>query len=208
MKNASITWDDRKSATKLVMSNLNLETGAISFDSPIDVSFNSDFAVNGDELAGKITATTDITLSKSLQKVKLSGLTVDVDSTGSLIEGGKLKTSFKSDIDVDLAAQLVSSEKIAYTLNLAGDIAPVNPMEVSLESPMQMNLASMVMDLPAMQYSIPGSKGTGSLTLSNLDKSMPTDKADTGDGQIRCHAMDDCRNRQYQHECRCKARKY
>ncbi len=34
MKNASITWDDRKSATKLVMSNLNLETGAISFDSP------------------------------------------------------------------------------------------------------------------------------------------------------------------------------
>ncbi len=143
---------------------------------PIDVSFNSDFAVNGDEMVGKITATTDITLSKSLQQVKLSGLTVDVDSTGSLLEGGKLKSSFKSDIDVDLAAQLVSSDKIAYTLNLAGDIAPVNPMEVSLESPMQMNLASMVMDLPAMQYSIPGSKGTGSLTLSNLDKSMPTVK--------------------------------
>ena len=34
MKNASITWDDRKGATKLVMSNLNLETGAIAFDSP------------------------------------------------------------------------------------------------------------------------------------------------------------------------------
>ena len=176
MKNANITWDDRKSATKLVMSNLNLETGAISFDSPIDVSFDSDFAANGDELVGKIRTTTDITLSKSLQKVKLSGLTVDVDSTGTLIEGGKLKTSFKSDIDVDLAAQLVSSEKIAYTLNLAGSIAPVSPMEVTVESPMKMNLASMVMDLPAMQYSIPGSKGTGSLTLSNLDKSMPTVK--------------------------------
>ena len=176
MKNASITWDDRKGATKLIMSNLNLETGAISFDSPIDVSFNSDFDVNGDEMAGKITATTDIRLSKSLQQVKLTGLNVDVDSTGSLLEGGKLKSSFKSDIDVDLAAQLVSSEKIAYTVNLAGDIAPVNPMEVTLESPLTINLASMVIDLPTMQYSIPGSKGTGSLNVSNLDGPMPTIK--------------------------------
>ena len=58
-----------------------------------------------------------------------------------------------------------------------------------------MNLASMVIELPAMQYSIPGSKGTGSLTLSNLDKSDANRKTDTGDGQIRCHAMDVCRNR-------------
>ena len=176
VKNTSITWDDRKGGTKLVMSNLNLETGAISFDSPIDISFNSDFAANVDEMVGKITIKTDIKLSKGLQKVKISGLKVDVDSTGSLLEGGKLKTSFKSDIDVDLAAQLVSSDNITYTLNLAGDIAPVNPMDVSLESPMKMNLASMVIDLPTMQYSIPGSKGTGSLNLSNLDKPIPTVK--------------------------------
>ena len=176
MKNASITWDDRKGGTKLVMNNLNLETGAISFDSPIDVSFDSDFVVNSDEMAGKMTLTSDINLSKSLQNVKLSGLKVDVDSTGTLLEGGKLKTSFKSDIDVDLSTQMVSSEKIAYTMNLAGDIAPVNPMEVSLESPMKMNLASMVIELPTMQYSIPGSKGSGSLKLSNLDKPMPTVK--------------------------------
>jgi AsmA protein len=176
MKNASITWDDRKGATKLVMGNLNLETGAIAFEAPIDVTFSSDFAVNGDEMVGKMTANTDITLSKDLQNVKLSGLKVDVESTGSLLEGGKLKTSFNSDIDVDLAAQLVSSEKITYTINLAGDIAPVNPMDVSLESPMKMNLASMIIDLPSMQYSIPGSKGTGSLKLSNLDKPMPTVK--------------------------------
>ena len=176
MNNASITWDDRKSATKLVMSKLNFETGAISFDSPIDASLNSDFAVNGNEMVGKITANTNIKLSKNLQQIKLSGLKVDVDSTGSLLEGGNLKSSFKSDIDVDLTAQQVSSDKIAYSVNLAGDIAPVNPMEVTLESPMKINLASMVIDLPTMQYSIPGSSGTGSLNVSNLQSPMPTIK--------------------------------
>ena len=85
MKNASITWDDRKGATKLVMGNLNLETGAIAFEAPIDVTFSSDFAVNGDEMVGKMTANTDINLSKDLQNVKLSGLKVDVESTGSLL---------------------------------------------------------------------------------------------------------------------------
>ena len=132
MKNASITWDDRRGATKLVMGNLNLETGAIAFEAPIDVRFSSDFAINGDEMVGIMTANTDINLSKDLQNVKLSGLNIDVESTGSLLEGGKLKTSFNSNIDVDLAAQLVSSDKIAYTINLAGDIAPVSYTHLTL----------------------------------------------------------------------------
>jgi AsmA protein len=176
MKDASITWDDRKGGTKLDLTTMNLETGAISFDTPIAVSFSTGFAVNGDEMKGTMKASTGVKLASDLQKVNLNKLNLDIDATGTALEGGQLKTGVKSDVDVDLAAQLVSSDKLTFVMDLAGDIAPVNPMKVAVNSPLKINLASMVIDLPTMQYSIPGSEGNGSLNLSNLDKPMPTIK--------------------------------
>jgi AsmA protein len=176
MKDASITWDDRKGGTKLDLTAMNLETGAISFDTPIAVSFNTGFAMNGDEMKGNMKATTGVVLSSDLQKVNLNKLNLDFDATGTVLEGGKLKTGLKSDINVDLATQLVSSDKLTFDMDLAGDIAPVNPMKIAVNSPLKINLATMVIDLPTMQYSVPGSEGSGSLNLSNLDKPMPTIK--------------------------------
>jgi len=176
MKNARITWDDRQGGTKLELKNMDLETGAISFDSPIAVSFDTDFAMNGKEMTGSMQVSTDLKLASDLQRVKLNGFAINIDATGSALEGGKLQKSMKADIDIDLAAQLISSDKVALSLNLSGDIAPVNPMAITLDSPLKINLASMVIELPAMQYSIPGSKGTGSMVVSNLDNPLPTVK--------------------------------
>ncbi|HDZ78163.1 MAG TPA: AsmA family protein [Gammaproteobacteria bacterium] len=176
MKNASITWDDRQSGTKLELTNMDLETGAITFDSPIAVSFDTDFAMNGEEMTGSMQISTDLKLSSDLQKVKLNNFAINIDATGTALEGGKLQKSMKANIDVDLAAQLVTSNKISLSLNLSGGIAPVNPMTVTLDSPLKVNLASMVIELPAMHYSIPGSKGSGSMVVSNLNNPLPTVK--------------------------------
>jgi AsmA protein len=176
MKNASITWDDRQGGTKVELNNMNLETGAISFDAPIAVSFTTDFAMNVDEMKGDMKASTKVSLDQNLQKVDLNKLNLAINATGSSLEGGKLQTTLLSSIKVDLAAQMISSEKIAFALNLTGDIAPVNPMAVTVDSPLNINLASMVIDLPTMTYSIPGSTGKGSLNLSNLENPMPTVK--------------------------------
>ena len=176
MKNASIVWDDRQGGTKLELANMNLQTGAVSFDSPVAVSFDTDFAMNGSEMTGSMKVSTDLKLTRDLQKVNLKGFAIDIDATGTALEGGKLQKSMKADIDVDLAGQLVSSDKVALKLDLSGDMAPVNPMTVTLESPLKVNLASMVIELPAMQYSVPGSKGTGSMVVSNLDNPLPTIK--------------------------------
>ncbi len=176
MKNASITWDDRQGGTKLELTNMDLETGAITFDSPIAVSFDTDFAMNGEEMTGSMQINTDLKLASDLQKVKLNNFTINIDATGTALEGGKLQKSMKANIDVDLAAQLVTSNKISLSLNLSGGIAPVNPMTVTLDSPLKVNLASMVIELPAMHYSIPGSKGSGSMVVSNLNNPLPTVK--------------------------------
>jgi len=176
MKYTSIVWDDRQGGTKLELTNMNLQTGAVSFDTPVAASFDTDFAMNGTEMTGSMKVSTDLKLARDLQKVDLKGFAIDIDATGTALEGGKLQNSMKADIDVDLAGQLVSSNKVALKLDLSGDIAPVNPMTVTLESPLKVNLASMVIELPAMQYSIPGSKGSGSMVVSNLDNPMPTIK--------------------------------
>ncbi len=176
MKNARILWDDRQTATKFELSKMNLDTGAVSFDSPVSLSFNSDFAMNGSEMTGNMKLSTDLQLDRSLQKLNLKDVDIEISATGSALDGGKLQKSMKADIIVDLAAQRVSSDKIALTLNLSGDIAPVNPMEITLQSPLTVNLASMVIELPSMQYSVPGSTGTGSMVVSNLSNPMPTVK--------------------------------
>ncbi|MEA1889850.1 MAG: AsmA family protein [Pseudomonadota bacterium] len=176
MKNASIAWDDRQGGTRLALTEMNLETGAITFDSPIPVSFDTDFAMNGKEMTGSMQVSTDLKLAKDLQQVKLKDFSIALEATGTALDGGKLQKSMKADIDVDLAGQLVSSDRVALKLDLSGDIAPVNPMTVTLESPLKVNLASMVIELPSMQYSVPGSKGTGSMVVSNLDNPLPTIK--------------------------------
>ncbi|GBE08557.1 putative assembly protein [bacterium BMS3Bbin11] len=176
MKNASITWDDRQSGTKLELTNMDLETGAIIFDTPIAVSFSTNFAVNGEEMTGSMQARTDLKLASDLQSLKLNNFAINVDATGTALDGGILQKSMKGDIIVDLATQLVSSDKIALNLKLSGGIAPINPMTVTLESPLKVNLASMVIELPAMHYSIPGSKGSGSVVVSNLNNPVPTVK--------------------------------
>ncbi|MFW2440541.1 MAG: AsmA family protein [Arenicellales bacterium] len=176
MKNASIVWDDRQGGTKLELTKMDLQTGAISFDTPVAVSFDSDFAMNETEMTGNMQVSTDLRLAKDLQQVKLKDFSIDLDATGSTLEGGKLQKSIKADIDIDLAAQLVTSDQVALKLDLSGDISPVNPMAITLNSPIKVNLASMVIELPAMRYSIPGSQGTGSMVLSNLDNPLPTVK--------------------------------
>jgi len=176
MKNANITWDDRQGGTKLELTNMNLETAAISFDTPVAVSFDTDFAMNREEMTGSMQASTDLILAGNMQRVQLNDFAINIDATGTALEGGKLQKSMKANIDIDLAGQLVSSNKIALDLNLSGNIAPVNPMAITLESPLKVNLASMVIELPAMQYSIPGSKGSGSMVVSNLNNPLPTVK--------------------------------
>ena len=176
MKNASIVWDDRQGGTKLELNKMDLQTGAISFDTPVAVSFDTDFAMNETEMTGSMQVSTDLKLAKDLQQVKLKGFSIDLDATGSALEGGNLQKSLKADIDIDLAAQLVTSDEVALKLDISGDIAPVNPMAITLNSPVKVNLASMVIELPAMQYSIPGSQGTGSMVVSNLDNPLPTVK--------------------------------
>jgi len=89
MKNANITWDDRQSGTKLELTKMKLETGAVSFDSPVPVSFNTEFAVNGSEMTGNMQVSTDLKLARDLQKVDLKDFNIEIEATGTALEGGK-----------------------------------------------------------------------------------------------------------------------
>ena len=120
LKQASITWDDRSAKTRIELRNLNLETGAITFDESIPVKFNTDFAMNDKEIAGKMTASTNTTINQKLDKISLRKLDANVAATGSLLEGGRLDTTVSSDADVDLGSQIITTKGAKLTIGMDG----------------------------------------------------------------------------------------
>jgi len=249
LKDANIVWDDRSTKTKIDLRDMNLETGAISFEESIPVSFSTEFDMNNGELRGKKHVKTDVRINRGLDRITLSDLDATVEASGSLLEGGTLNTevttgadidlsselirlkdtravielaggalgdtraktvlssaisidmkaqkitlagtelvldadgelldggdmnaTVKSDILVDLDGQTVTSRMVDVVVDLASDMVPVNPMQATIHSPLSMKLDELAIDLPRMQYRIPGSQGTGSLKLSKFDQPLP-----------------------------------
>jgi len=153
LSDAEITWDDRKGGTKAEITKLNLSTGAIAFEEKIPVKFTTDFALNGDEMAGNVTANTNLTLTRDLQTITLQGLVTTLKAAGTALEGGNLSSNIGADLVIDQKAQTVSSNKLALSLDLDSRLVPVQPMRVTLNSPLAIDLARTVIDLPQMEYS-------------------------------------------------------
>ena len=176
MTNANIVWDDRQAGTKIELTKMNLQSGTISYDSPFSVTLDTNFALNSEEMKGDMSVETDLVLSKSLKISNLNDFSIQIVATGTALKDGRLQQSLRADILIDQAARTISSDKVVLELYLTGELAPINPMEVAIQSPLKVNLGNKVIELPAMQYSIPGSVGTGSMVLSNLNNPLPTVK--------------------------------
>lgn len=148
LKNADITWDDQSAGTKIELTKLNLETGAISFDESIPVKFSTDFVMNGGELAGNKQVSTKITINRDLDKVVLSNLDATVDATGTLLEGGKLNTKVSSDVDVDLGSEIILMKAAKLTVGMNGGATLGDTRtNTSFTTEIKINLASQKITL-------------------------------------------------------------
>ncbi|NOQ87674.1 MAG: AsmA family protein [Gammaproteobacteria bacterium] len=104
---AVIRYDDRSSDTKATVSELNLTTGAITFDEAIDVQFSARIENNQPVIDTRLNLSTQLTFNKELTRFNLRDFVFTVLAKANEFVPQQEKIEIKSDIDVSMDEQRV-----------------------------------------------------------------------------------------------------
>jgi len=105
---ASFRWSDAKTNTSASISDLSLETSAISFDEPVDVEFNAHVVSNQPEVDAKISLQTKIKFNKDINVFDIDGLELNVQTLMQSLSKELITLDFKTNARVDLKQQTAS----------------------------------------------------------------------------------------------------
>ena len=105
---AVIHYHDRTSGTEATISELNLQTSAISFDEPIKLSFSARVKNNQPQIDSRLELTTVLTFDQAFSQISLDDLllTVVADARGLLPQPEKFE--LRTNVKVLMDEQLVS----------------------------------------------------------------------------------------------------
>lgn len=122
---ATIRYDDRSTGTLATVSELNLQTSAIAFDEPVDVSFGARVQSKQPKINIRLSLTTQLTFNREFSKFTLDDLVFTVLADAGVFLPQPEKIELKSSIKVLMDEQLVhlkSLELNALGLNLVAEI--------------------------------------------------------------------------------------
>lgn len=123
---ASVVWQDEMVKQRVVLSDFNLTSGAISLDKPFPLSVSGKVESSNPALKAAIDLQTAIGLDLNNERYRLDGLNLALDANGKIIPGGKAKLVLSGDVVVDLKKQNANVKGLALKgmgVELAGDVA-------------------------------------------------------------------------------------
>jgi len=134
LRHAKIVWDDQQTASRYVLSEVNLNTSAIdlnlatlALNEPVQLQLNTSLKISGDTtLSGQISLNTKISLNQEQQHYRLEPLQMNATVQSNSIPGGTQTVSITTQaIDVNLTQQsLILDGLVAKLMTgvLSGDI--------------------------------------------------------------------------------------
>jgi len=137
---ANVSYDDRASGTRYTIKQLNLITGPVSLNTPLDVTLNSQFSSNLPDVSGRLEFKSHIIadiLNGQQHRLDNTQLTLDFDSP-ELASRGQLKLS--SDIAIDLANELYQLYSLVIETNLENADLPSGKLSAKLMADINANL--------------------------------------------------------------------
>jgi len=102
---ASFRWSDAQTNTLASISDLSLETSAISFNELINVEFNAHIVSNQPEVDAKISLQTKVKFNKDLNVFDIDGLELNVQTLMQSVSKELITLDFKTNAHVDLKQQ-------------------------------------------------------------------------------------------------------
>ncbi len=123
ISDARVNYDDRATEAHYSVEQLNLVTGSVTLDKPVDVSLNSRFSSNRTPLKGKLDLKTRIGFDLAAKQYRLDDLVLETTLEGSDLPNGSLQARLAADVTADLERQTASLSNLtvnAYELAASG----------------------------------------------------------------------------------------
>ena len=123
ISDARVNYVDHTSDSRYSATQLNLSTGPVALDRPVDVSLNSQFSSTQPPLQGQLALDTRIGFELQAQRYRLDGLVLETTAQGADIPGGKAQLRLAADIAADLEQQTATISNLtlsSYGVDLKG----------------------------------------------------------------------------------------
>ncbi len=123
---ARIHWRDQTSQTDILVSDLDLVSGAIAAAKPVDIAFGATLVNSEPALEIRIDASFELNLDDNFEQIGLQDLVVEVAAMGDSLPGGKLNSRLAANAAIDMATDQITVEQLALTLlgiKLGGNLA-------------------------------------------------------------------------------------
>ncbi|MGI9334478.1 MAG: AsmA family protein [Gammaproteobacteria bacterium] len=122
LRNAHIAWSDRSNGQRLALTNVNLQTGAISPGEPTTLDGSLDIngqLAEGQDLTGNLTLKGTVVADPETQSAKIDGLDLKTNLSGGAVQGGTVELALSSAaLTFDGSSQSGSAKNLALTVDL------------------------------------------------------------------------------------------
>ncbi len=108
ISNARVVWQDDMAKQRVVLSDFNLNSGAISLEKPFPLAINGKVESSNPATKATIDLKTVIALDLNQERYRLDDLSLALDASGKVIPGGKVALTLDGDVAADLKQQTAS----------------------------------------------------------------------------------------------------
>lgn len=173
---ARLSWSDAVSGQKVQLSDVNLRTGALTLDAPVDVEGNLQLSVADPPVTGGVILSTRVHHAAGGTQLRAEALTVALDLRGPTLPGGELVANLGTDVALDTQAGTASLSALQLAVadlrasgalqasGLNGTPAVTGNIEVA-----SFNLREL---LAALGQSVPATADTDTLTAVSLQTQL------------------------------------
>lgn len=118
LEDAHVVWNDQHQDQYIEISDLNLTTGKLEFNRPVDVNLSLKLINKKPELTGEFGFSTALIVNEQLNLIQLSQLQLDTTASGEGVPGGKVITALKThEIKLDLSNQKININNLRFDLD-------------------------------------------------------------------------------------------
>jgi len=166
--NANISYDDRASDARYSLKQVNLTTGPVSLDNPLDITLSSQFSSNQPDTSGTLELKSRIIADiRNGQQHRLDNtqLTLDFDSP-EFASRGQIKLS--SDIAIDLGSEQYQFNKLVLETNLENADLPKGTLIAKLMADIKINPQQETAAVSKLQLSAYDLNISGELSATKI----------------------------------------
>ncbi|NOQ63533.1 MAG: AsmA family protein [Methyloprofundus sp.] len=124
LENSLLSWDNQKANQQTQITNLNLSTGTLAFDTPVELKLS--FLLSTATMSDQLSLSTHAIVSDSFKQIQLQNFQLDSVIKGDTIPSGTIEAQLATEIALDLDQQTVTLRQVQLNsnlINLTGELS-------------------------------------------------------------------------------------